>query len=725
MMPDTTTSDAPTPDAPPETPADTAEGPQPFDNDKLEKKLKSQIEVSKTYRRKLTPKWKRNIQVRLGEPGTLSGSEFYEPSSSSDERQSLVNPDWSLTKTKTANLYSQVPQVQGTHENTKYAQAVAPFMKQLNYDIGDKGANFGPPMEECLNDVVNASGVAGVMVGYAARTQMKSVAVEEVFQSPTSGPVPTKDLPPDQLQSLAAAGLIHLQDVPEVVDQKFFCTRLSPGQLLWPKNFTGSNFDDADFRGYTGRLPWGVAKPEFKLTDDQKEKACSGVQYNTADDLRTDSDHAKDENEDYVTFDELYYWRYRYDPDELSFSAIWKIVFVHGIEKAVIHEPWKGQRYVPETRKYVGACKPPVRFLTLTYVTDHPVAPSDTAAGRPQVVDMRRSRSQMLDNRDRSRPLNWYDVNRIGTSTQALLNKGTWQGFIPTIGDGSRALGQVARASYPAEDNEFDRVTKSDLLEVWQIGPNQQGTASPSGTTATESTNVQANFATRIGQEKGRVAAFFLGAVEVLAGWISLYSAFPVLTDQERQEMESAWDRKSMVQDLVLKIRPDSQVVLDVGQQIDRKTKFLNIAGKSGVIDPAPVIMDIAELSGYDPMSLKKQPEPPPKEKVSISLRLSGKEDMVNPLVMAMLVAAGEAPSPEQLKEAQTILQAAAATVPPPQPPGMPGADGISSAPSGPNGSASPPGAPPPQGPQPPGAGHPPNWTLMDKVAKRSEDIGA
>lgn len=720
------TPDVPTPDTPAETSTETPQAPQPFDNKKLAKQFKTKIEASKTFRRKLSPRWKRNIAIRLGEPGALSGSEFYEPGSTSDERQSLVNPDWSLTKTKTANLYSQVPQVQGTHENLTYAPAVPPFMKELNYQISEKGANFGPPMEECLNDVVNASGVAGIMVGYVARTQPKQIAEEEVFQTP-NGPVPTKDLTPEQLTALSDAGLIHLKVVQEVVDQRFYGMRISPGSLLWPKNFKGSNMDDADWRGYTGRYPWPVAKTEFKLTDEQKDKACGGAEYNQADDLRTDVSKDDDE-QDYVTYDELYYWRYRFDPDELSFAAIWKIVFVHGIEESVIHEPWKGQQYVPETRKYIGACKPPVRFLTLTYVSDHFVPPSDTAAGRPQVVDMRRSRSQMLDNRDRSRPLNWFDVNRIGPGTQALLNKGTWQQFIPTIGDGTKAIGQVARASYPAEDNDFDRVTKSDLLEVWQIGPNQQGTASPSGTTATESSNVQANFATRIGQEKGRVATFFLGAVEVLAGWVSLYSTFSSLTDTERQQMEKAWDRKAITQDLVLKIRPDSQVVLDVTQQIDRKTKFLNIAGKSDVIDIAPVIMDIAELSGYDPMSLKKQPQPPPVEKPSISLRLSGKEDLVNPLVMAMLIKSGEAPTEELIKQAQTILQAAAGLTPPSQPPVVPGAEGPFAA--GPNGPVPPPGAPLQPGPPGPpnggggGAGAHPDWTLMDKVAKRSQDIG-
>ncbi len=691
------------------TPDETAKPPG-LDPQEVVKTFKARIETSKTHRRSFSGGWKRNIETRLGEPTAADGSGVYEQDGA--DRQSVINPDWSLTKTKTANLYSQVPAVQVTHEQRQFAPAIAPFAKALNYELGEKRANIAVPMEEVLNDVVNASGVGAVMVGYAARFETVNLPTLEEH----------KGLPPELLAQGMQAGVIPSSPVQRVVDYKFFGKRISPGDLLWPKEFVGSNFDDADYVGYTARDPWAVAKADLGLTDEQKDAACGGGEVMSQDDLRTTPDRTGSET-DTVTYDVIYYWRYRVDPDEHSFCAIWKLVVVHGLPDFSLHEPWKGQLYDPERRTYIGSHKPPLRFLTLTYVSDHPVPPSDTAAGRPQVDDMRRSRSQMFDQRDRSRPVRWFDVNRVDPTIQDALMRGTWQGFVPTNGDGARSVGEIARASYPSEDLSFDQQTKQDLMESWQIGPNQMGTTA-SGTTATESNNVQGNFATRIGQERSRVATFFLSIAEVLAGWMCLYSDFPNLSDEERQAMTQAWDQKHILHDVVLKIRPDSAIVLDSQQRATRLTTFLNFAAKSGLIDPAPVIAEIAELSGLDPSSVMKKPEPPPPEEPSISLRLSGKEDLINPLVMALLVKLHKAPSPEELAEAQKILLAAASGPPPPA-----GPEGIPGQPPSTGGPGAPPALPPgpvagllpPAPPVQPGDAHP-DWSLNDKIAKRARD---
>lgn len=682
--------------------------PAGLDTKKLVSTLKAKIEASKAHRRTFTRRWQENIESRLGEVDhggdpALGGYDHL-----SGDRQTEINPDWSLTKTKTANLYSQVPAVQATHENPVYAAAVPPFTKALNYELGEKRSNVGVCMEEALNDVVNASGVSAVIVSFAARFEDVEVPAIDVSH-----------LPPELVQQAIAAKQIPMHTVPRMTDYKFPTMRLSPSDLLWPKEFTGSNFDDADWIGRTGRCNWADAKVDFKLTDAQKDDCVGAGETALQDDLRSSADrsHTPHDEAELVTYDELYYWRSRVDPDETSFCAIWRFVVVHGITDPVIHEPWKGQRYNPEKKSYVGNRKPPIRVLTLTYVSDHPVPPSDTAAGRPQVRDMRRSRSQMFTNRDRSRPVRWYDTNRIDPETQMRLLAGTWQDFIPTQGDGSRSVGEIARASYPSEDLTFDQQTKQDLMESWQIGPNQQGTTALN-TTATESNNVQANFSTRIGQERARVASFFLSICEVLAGWMCLYSDFPSLSDDERQTMQQAWDQQTILHDLVLKIRPDSAIVLDSQQRVQRLIQFLNFAGKSGVIDPAAVIAEIAELSGLDPASVMKKPEPPPPEPPNISYRFSGKDDLINPMVVALLVNEGKAPSPKDIQTAHLILQAAATPLPLPAPPGS---EGPGAAPGLPEGGG-PPGLPP-GGPPPPMVGDAnPQWTLPDKISKRTRD---
>src|SRR5438045_2709108 len=103
------------------------------------------------------------------------------------------------------------------------------------------------------------------------------------------------------------------------------------------------------------------------------------------------------------------------------------LVLVDGLDEPALHEPWSGQEIDDATGKYTGACKFPIRVLTLTYISDDAIPPSDTAIGRPQVNEMIKSRSQIVMQRGRSMPIRWYDTNRVGVHVQDSLNRGTYQ----------------------------------------------------------------------------------------------------------------------------------------------------------------------------------------------------------------------------------------------------------------------------------------------------------
>ena len=179
--------------------------------------------------------------------------------------------------------------------------------------------------------------------------------------------------------------------------------------------------------------------------------------------------------------------------------------------------------------------------------------------------------------------------------------RGVFQGMIPSNGDGSRAFGEVARASYPAEDLSFDQATKADLQEMWGLGPTQMGMqASHKQTKAEVEFQAQA-FGTRIGQERGDVASFFLGIAEVLAGWMLLYSDFPNLNDQDRQQLDTLLKQKHVVLDTIMTIRPDAAIVLDSQQRLQRLSQFLNLTAKSGFVNVGPIITEMAELERHRP----------------------------------------------------------------------------------------------------------------------------
>jgi hypothetical protein len=240
----------------------------------------------------------------------------------------------------------------------------------------------------------------------------------------------------------------------------------------------------------------------------------------------------------------------------------------------------------------------------------------------------------------------------------------------------------------------------------------------PGRKTKTEVEGNQASVSSLVGQDRNKVAAFFLGIVEVLAGWMVLYSDFPVLTDEEKANMHKAWDEKHILHDLVLKIRPDSTIVLETAARIDKLMKFINMTAKSGFVNVQPIIVELAELTGLDPSEIIIKPEPKVEEP-NISYRFSGKDDLINPVVMAMLVEKKLAPSEESLDVAKKILLAAQEGPKPPAPPGQPGQPGQQ-------------GPPPPGGPKPPpnpsavpgGQDAHPHWAMASKIAKRSREIG-
>ncbi len=136
-------------------------------NTKIAKDFETGLKANEKQKKDLYQDWKRNVELRMGRTGPRSSLAY--DNSSDDDYQSELNPDWFLTKTKIANLYSRTPEVVGTHETKQYGPAIAPFMKQLNYEIGDKRAKVGVAMRETAADIVNAAGVGFVFVDYVAR----------------------------------------------------------------------------------------------------------------------------------------------------------------------------------------------------------------------------------------------------------------------------------------------------------------------------------------------------------------------------------------------------------------------------------------------------------------------------------------------------------------------------------------------------------------------------
>lgn len=622
---------------------------------------KTRIEESRTERGDFIETWKENVQRRRGKP--------YKEKGTTD--RAVVPVDWSFTKAKEASLFSQVPSVILAPEHDAYKDAVPIFQKELNAVL-TKSVKVDVVMEESLADVINKAGIAACKVGHLATFEPTTTLVGPVSAFPQ----------PAQLEQAILQGIVKREPSLKRVDCKFYANRISPNQLLWPKDFKGSDFDDAAWLGWDGALTWAEALREFGfdeitrpngLKPEQKETVCKGV-----DPQRTGNDTDEKQSEDAgkrVSFTEIFYNAAKDDPNAKLFDKIRRKVYVDGIDTPVVDEDFQGQQWNAETESFLGLTKYPIRILTLTYISDEAVPPSDSEVGRPMVDEQQRSRSQMMLQRDRATPLRWANSNRVDPMVLQNIMRGDYQQIIPVNGDGTNALGEVARAAYPHENWEFDKTLRGDLMEAWQVGPNQAGGFNPTGRTASEAGIVQENFQTRVAKERAKVAKYFLGIAECVAGYMQLFYDGPkenaLLTPEELTRIQ-VWDRKKVNgAKFVFTIRPDSTVKLDAAQRIQQIERFLNLTAKSGFVNVEPVIAELAALSGLDPSEVVVKPQGDKPETPNISLRV-GLDELSDALVgpyMVALLQKGYPISPEDMKTARELMLVSGGIKPAPTPP--------------------------------------------------------
>lgn len=633
--------------------------------------FRQRIDVCKLYRRKLISNWTVSIDYRRGKPF----------SSQSDEDQIAVNLDWSLTKAKQANLFSQVPQARVNHGEDLLPSTnpwALVFQKKINETLISAGIESA--MDECLPDCINAAGIGVVLVSYETITKDVDVPIDPA--NPKAGT--TK--------------------VPKVYDKHYLVQRISPADLLWPINFTGADFDNAPWMGRSGRITWAEAVQQYNLTPEDKETVL-GEDRPMMDKLTHDVERDKVAADDMVGFDEIFFHEYQYDSESESYKTIHHLVYINGKTEPVVDEPWRGQKIGPDG-VVVGALQFPLRVLTLAYVTDETIPPSDSAIGRAQVNEINKGRTQMIRQRERSIPVRWFDVNRIDPAIQQALMRGTWQNMIPVQGDGGRSIGEVAKATMPPETFEFAKIAMSDLMALWTLGPNQLGSGADVETKG-EATDITSGVSTQTTKERAMVASFFVGIVEVLGGLLCLF--------EDPAAFGQGFDPKISTT-LKYSVLADSTVLLDANQKIARLNSFLNAYAKTGWVNVGPVLQEIAQLSGLDPNVVIRPPEPKPPVEPNISLRLTGVEDLLNPLTLAFLMKSGQAPDVKLIEQAKQLIQQA---VVPPQ--GMnlqPGAPGPGMAPMLPE-SQLPPPAPGVPGEEPQPAPAPP------KIGEANEDAAA
>lgn len=681
---------------------------------------RGRVEASRSVKKDLLRTWQDNVAYRKGKP-------FRVGSQTTDETVN-VPEDWSRTKNKQSQLFYQIPEVKLKARRPEYIGATSVFAAALNFELTQR-VHPEHMMNECLGDVINASGIAICEVGYEASFEDVALGGDAVQPSgfggaeasvgseytlpsgstaPPLSPMPgappgqqvTSEQPPQGIgappvpptppPSLATpmgpGGIPQQQTVARPIYECFYANRISPAHFLWPIEFIESDWQKASWLGREGYMPLAEAQRRKWVGADAK-----GVSINDSEWLLSMDDNVirNKSTDQFVKYVVIYYRPHDFDAEEKDPRKIKQVILIdeggeHGTKK-VFDEDFKWQKYDPATRKWIGMTQFPIKVMTITYISDQAIPPSDSEIGRPQVKELIRARTDMQMQRRHSIPLRWYDVNMVDPMIGDRLRKGKWLDMIPMNGPGEHAIGEVARAQYPQQNFEFNKIAQTDLDKGWSMGDSQQSIATPGDTTAEEVRAMNQSLNVRLDFERSWVLRFFMQVAEGVAQLMQLFCDDEdyvwVVGEQGKQEM-MAWNKQVISGEYVFEAKPDSQLRLDVTQERNQSLNLYKLLRKDPLINPTGLVQQLLEVHGLDPAKGMAPQEPPKPEPPKVSYSFKG-EDLMNPLVVAVMQKGPTPITVQDIQAAQQLLQSATALPMPQQP--MPEGQPAEGAPTGAN----------------------------------------
>lgn len=597
------------------------------------------FQATREVRKALFKTWQENVAARVGkgERRTPTGESVNVPA------------DWARTKNKQAQLWYQVPEVQLEGRQEMYAALAATFASALNFELTEK-MHTEHVMNECLGDVINASGIMIAKVGYEGQFENVPMPLADPTMQPP--PQPGMGMPQPDMGTEPPPTTM----VPRAVYQCIYAERISPAHFLWPVEFIGSNWQKAHWLGWDGykrvaeavRLGWVPAGFEGTSIDDAEWLL-----------IKEPGDTKSQDG--WVKFAEAFYRPAFFDPNEKDVRKIKRVVIVEGLEgekSKVVDEDFKWQQYDPQSFSWKGMTSFPIKVATIAHISDKAIPPSDSEMGRSQVRELNTTRAQFLQQRKHSMPLRWVDVNQVDEEIVERLRKGTWQDMIPMNGPGDHAIGEVARASFPHETWEGDRVIKADLDESWSMGQPQMSAPTKGDTTATEIRTMQTSLNVRLSFEQGWVLRFFIEIAQATASLMQLFY------DQTEYVKVVGPDGIAKLQPFIgtatpgeyfFKTKPDSQLKLDAQQERSESLNLYKLLRQDPLINPTALVGAVLEKHGIDPTKVFAPPQPPKKEGPKVAYSFKG-EDLLNPIAVA-LIQKGDTPlTPEDIAAAKALI---------------------------------------------------------------------
>lgn len=514
----------------------------------------------------------------------------------------------------------QFQQAQGAGQEPRdIARAVKIFQEVLRRYAGPRGLNTKKLIDTNLFDVLCPAGIAACIVGFERFTQ-GTVEIEDGMRAPTPGEI--QRLNPGSILGLQTpAEVPNMVQVPNVLFWRIFASRISPGHLYVPVDFTGNAYStDADWLAFDFRIPVHVARQ--KKWRIPKDVATASMQ---DDDLLVEPSSRHEAQHEQLACREVWCYPQRIYRDVSHPLRLRRLIFVEGVTEPVVVEDGRHQEFDERGRFLRGLMSNPIKVLTLRYASDTWVPPSDCWVSQGQAEELSSARTQMIMHRKRAGALRWINIQRIvDPRVRELIIRGEYLPLIPVDGPGDQDIGEIAPAQYPRENFTFQEIAMGDIDRLWALGANQQGVRESTTRTATELSLIQQATENRLTGEKGAVTDYWISIMETTSKLLQMYAEdedFVEIVGATGAKELAAWNRDEIQGEFLFSIIPDSSDRPDHAHERDLALNRYNLLSNSPFVNTKQLVKETLEVLGADDADrLLQDPQPPEPETPRVSL---------------------------------------------------------------------------------------------------------
>lgn len=501
-------------------------------------------------------------------------------------------------------------------------RAIKVFREILQREAGPRGLHTKKLLDQNIFDVLCPAGISGCIVGYK-RFQSGTREVQNGTRPPEGAELQT--IQPGAVFGTGVPQIPVMEQVPNFIHQQAFASRISPGHLYVPLDFTGNDYSrECDWLAYDFKIPVHVARERGWTIP----KDIVGL-HTKDEDLLVEQEGQDGLERGQLSCIDVWCYPQRIYANVAHPLQLRRMIFIKDVEQPVLVEDRRHQVFTPDGKFDRGLRSLPIKILTLRYVSDHWAPPSDCWISKEQSDELSSARTQMILHRKRAIAMRWINIERIvDADIKGLVQKGEYYGIIPVQGDGREVIGQVAQADYPRENFTFQEISMGDIDRAWAQGANQQGVRESTTRTATELSLIQQATDNRLTGEKGAVTDYWLSIMETVSVYWQLYAEdedYVEIVGETGQKEIAVWNNRDVPGEMIFDIIPNSSDRPDQAKENQRWLNIHNLYSNSPFVNTKRLVKKGLEAMGVDNVDqLLQDPQQPEPEGPRVSVSIKG-----------------------------------------------------------------------------------------------------